>query len=246
MRYALAILTFVPANSPQQLRMRLPAAMMTLNHSGYDGPVYIVDDGSRDQEHLMYLDELSMEHHVIRRLSNGGIARAKNTCLRVLSDAKIDLGFIAEDDISFQQGWCNAYAEAHSATGIHHFSWAWDNDPSGDMRKTRHLIRGYPIVSTSRVNGLFLTFTSRVLQDVGGFKVLPAAWGHEHTNLTKRIVSARLAPFFADIIDSNKFICFNGNESTSAIRTDDREQFAIQNEGPANDLETIFYDLKDE
>jgi glycosyltransferase involved in cell wall biosynthesis len=240
MQTALALLTFVPASAPPGVRRRLPAAISSLEKSDYCGPAYVVDDGSTDSDHLDYLASLSPSITVVRRQENGGISRAKNTCLRILADIGIDIGFIAEDDIAFFPGWFAAYRAAHEATGIHHFSWAWDQDPSGQMRKEIHDVRGYPVVATTRVNGVFLSFTPSVLQKVGGFKILPAVWGHEHTQWTKRIVKAGLTPFFADIVDSNCYLSLNTHAGESTVCSQDRDNFAIQNLGSAEDLMPLF------
>jgi glycosyltransferase involved in cell wall biosynthesis len=240
MQTALAILTFVPAGASPGVRRRLPAALASLNESGYSGPVYVVDDGSTDDEHLVYLESLSPSITVVRRPENGGISRAKNTCLRVLADMGVDVGFLAEDDIAFFPGWFEAYVTAHHATGIHHFSWAWDQDPSGQMNKEIRQICGYPVLATTLVNGVFLSFTPAVMQQVGGFKILPAVWGHEHTHWTKRIILAGLAPFFADIVDSNYYLGLNAEAVASAIGAADRKKFAMQNLEPAEDLTPLF------
>lgn len=233
----------VPAEAPDGVRMRLPAALASLADSGYPGPVSIIDDGSTDSQHLAYLESLTPAISVIRRPKRGGIARAKNTALRVLQESRVELGFLAEDDIAFSPGWWNAYAEAHEATGIHHFSWAWDDDPSGLMRKAECLIQGYAVVHTSHVNGMFLTFTPTVLQLVGGFKILPAIWGHEHTHWTRRIVYAGLAPFYADVIDSGRYLGVNPNAAYSAIPSADRSGYDRQNAALAKIVLPLFEGL---
>jgi glycosyltransferase involved in cell wall biosynthesis len=243
MKTGLAIITYVPSEEPEGIRRRLPAALESLSSSGYAGRVSIIDDGSTDPAHLEFLASLPPAISVVRRQSRGGIARAKNTALRVLREAEVDLGFLAEDDIAFFPHWCDAYVEAHKATGIHHFSWAWDEDPSGEMRKEERLIRDFPVVDTSRVNGVFLTFTPTVLEVVGGFKILPALWGHEHTHWTRRIVTAGLAPFFADLAHSHRYLGLNPNAHYSAIAAADRARFADQNEPLAEVLDPLFEPL---
>jgi len=189
------------------------------------------------------LDSVAPALPVVHRPVRGGISRAKNTALRVLQDAQVELGFLAEDDITFLPGWWDAYAEAHKTTGIHHFSWAWDDDPSGLMRKEEQLVRGFPVVETSIVNGVFLTFTPTVLEVVGGFKILPALWGHEHRHWTRRIVHAGLAPFFADLTQSDRYLGLNRNAIFSAIPDGLRGRYARQNASPAKSLKPLFEPL---
>lgn len=243
LRTALTILTYVPANSKPGLRRRLPAALASLQKSGYTGPIFVVDDGSTDAQHLAFLTNLDSRISVVLRKHNGGISRAKNTCLRLLSESDCEIGFIAEDDAEFCSGWFGAYCRAHAATGIHHFSWAWDDDPSGGMKKMIRDACGFAFVETTLVNGVFLSLTPDVINKVGGFKILPAFWGHEHTNWTRRIIKAGLAPFFADVADSNDYVGLNVHSVDSSIHADDRPRFAELNADPAEDLEPVFLPL---
>lgn len=242
MRVALAILTYVPAYVPDA-RRRLAEALTSLQSSGYRESLFVVDDGSTDPEHLSFLDRLPPDVSVIRRPRNGGISRAKNTCLRVLADHGFDVGFIAEDDIAFSPGWLNAYLRAHEATGIEHFSWAWDDDPSGRMAKEIIEVRGFAVAKTNLVNGVLLSLTPRILDIVGGFRVLPAPWGHEHTNWTKRIIKAGLAPCFVDVVNSNRLISVNSHSHFSAVPAHIRPAFAEQNQSLADDLSEIEFPL---
>ncbi len=243
--YGLAILTYVPNSAPPGTRRRLPAALTSLQSSGYAGPLFIIDDHSTDREHVNYLATLSRSATVIRRPVHGGIARAKNTCLRVLASAGITLGFLAEDDIRFSPGWLDAYLTAHAATGIHHFSWSWEHNPVGETTREIREIHGHPVVATNFLNGVFLTFTPTVLREIGGFKVLPAEWGHEHTHWTRRIVQAGLAPFFADILHSNRYIGLNEHAAYSAISHHLRPEFARKNLAAADELTPLFLPLQE-
>lgn len=243
--HALAILTHVPADSPVELRDRLPAAVESLKTTDYPGPVIVVDDGSTDGAHLRRLETLPPQYRLIRRPRAGGICRAKNTCLRALREAGAEIGFLAEDDILFRPGWHQRYLAAHAATDIHHFSWAWDDDPSGLMRKTLRHIHGHPVVRTSRVNGALLTFTRHMLETIGGFRILPARWGHTHTNWTRRAIGAGLAPWFADIADSNRYIGMGPAGHISAISPTEKQHAATRNEAPAADLTRLHFPLEE-
>jgi GT2 family glycosyltransferase len=237
MNHALAILTYVPADGDPGLRLRLPFALESLAATGYPGRVFVVDDGSTDGAHRGFLSSVGDSRiTVIRRPSRGGVSRAKNTCLRILSEQGVDVGFVAEDDIEFRPGWWERYLDAHAKTGISHFSWAWDADPTGPMRKTRRRIGAGTIVQTSRVNGVLLTFTRDVLERVGGFRILPRPWGHTHTNWTRRIIAAGLAPYFADVVDSNEVVRIGPHGVRSAIAEAEKEAWAIDNEAPAREL----------
>ena len=243
-RHALAILTCVPQGAIESLRRRLPEALRTLETSGYDGSVAIVDDASSDAEHLRELDRLERRYHVIRRESNGGISRAKNTCLRVLLEAGINVAFLAEDDVEFYSGWHEQYLAAHQATGIQHFSWASDTYLRS-MRKFPREVNGHPIVQTSRLNGALLTVTPPVIHRVGGFRVMPAPWGHEHIHWTNRIVKAGLAPFYCDISDSNRYIGLNRFSCSSAFTPSQKADYSRKNQEAAADRSQVYWPLQE-
>lgn len=238
--HALAILTYVPDEASQRLRERLPEAICSLESSGYTGPVLIVDDGSNDKAHLEYLSELSKRYRIIQRNNNGGISRAKNTCIRALMEHGVDVGFIAEDDIRFHNGWSEAYLKAHKMSGIHHFSWAWDRPR---MRKSRKKINGFDVVSTSGLNGVFLTFTPEVIRQVGGFRILPGKWGYTHVNWTRRIIRKRLSPFQADIVNSNRFLTVNSFADVSTVSDERKRALMSKNRRPANDMRKVYAPL---
>ena len=211
MRTALAILTYVDAARPPSVGRRLRDAIASLEQTSYDGPVLIVDDASDCKEHVRYLNSLARNgrYEVIRREANGGISRAKNTCLRLLAEQEAEVYFLAEDDILFREGWDRAYIDAMSRSQVQHFSWYLP-----DAANQVLACNGCLIAATGGILGLLLTYTPEVLAAVGGFKILPRRWGYEHVQWTHRIIRAGFAPFTADIIDSCRFIERNSHPSS--------------------------------
>jgi glycosyltransferase involved in cell wall biosynthesis len=208
---ALAILTYVDAARPASIGRRLRDAIASLERTSYRDPVLVVDDGSSCAEHLRYLDSLARDgrYEVIRRRANGGISRAKNTCLRAIAERDVEIGFLAEDDILFREGWDQAYAQAMSQSGVQHFSWYL---PDAGNRVVA--CNGSLVTATSGLLGLLLTCTRDVLARVGGFKILPRRYGYEHIQWTYRNILAGFAPFPADIADSSRFIERNSHPSS--------------------------------
>jgi len=202
MSLALTILTWVPEERPL-LHLRLPHLIDTLRATDFPGSVTVVDDHSTDLPHIAYLEGLEASGiFVVRRPKRGGIARAKNTCLRVLQGSKFSFGFIMEDDMEVSGQWWKRYTDAHRTTGIHHFSWA-SNNYFSTMKKVRKKVKRGFAVKCSRLNGSLLTVTPQQIRTLGGFKVLPHKWGYEHVNYTERCIRAKLAPFYADVVNSN-------------------------------------------
>ena len=202
-RTAPSILTYVDRARPPSVRDRLRHAVASLERTSYADPVIIVDDGSSCESHLSYLDQLERagRYQVIKRPKNGGISRARNTCLRALAGRDFEIGFMAEDDIVFHEGWDLAYVTAIRRSGIHHFSWYLD-EPADPVLACN----GFLVKTTSGLLGLLLTLTPQVLATVGGFKVLPHRYGYEHIQWTYRNILAGLAPFPCDIVDSHRYI----------------------------------------
>ena len=232
MKIGLAISTYVPEEQPN-LTNRLRETLTSLETSTDFPSVWVVDDGSTDQGHLAYLAALPSRYRV-HYSKHGGVASVKNRCLELLENCGI--GFLADDDILFSPGWDVNYLNAHICSGIHHFSWA----DSTTSLKTPRIVHNFSVMQTQLLNGAFLTFTSTVLTTVGGFKMMAAPWGHEHTNWTKRIISAGLSPFFVDIRDSNSYISLNRFSSESAVTPAMKQQYAIINEAPSNELTPLY------
>ncbi len=222
MNFCLTVLTCVPDNAPK-MRRRLPHLMKTLQLSDFPGEVVIVDDGSKDPKHSEHLNAFEQKGvRVVRRPKRGGISRAKNTCLRVLRDSEFDFGFIMEDDVEVSPNWWQPYVNAHKKTGIHHFSWAADRHFS-NMHKRVRTVRKGQVVQCSRLNGVLLTVTPRQIAKIGGFKVLPRKWGFEHINYTDRCVRNGFAPFYADILGSEKFVRLGPGSRFTFISHKDRQ-----------------------
>jgi glycosyltransferase involved in cell wall biosynthesis len=238
MRTALAILTYVDHARPSSVRRRLPDAIASLEKTSYSDKVLIVDDGSTCREHLHYLDCLERDgrYEVIRRPVNGGISRAKNTCLRVIAERNVDVGFLAEDDILFREGWDRAYAEAMDLSAIQHFSWYL---PDAGGRAIA--CNGTLVTATSGLLGLLMTFTPNVLTRIGGFKILPHRYGYEHIQWTYRAILAGFAPFPADVIDSHRFI--ERNSHPSSISPEEIQVGIQENVGPGYVIDRLFESL---
>ena len=200
---SLVLLTYVDSQRPIAVQQRLPDAIASLEQTRYRGPVMIVDDGSNCEKHMRFLDHLeaSGRYEVIRRPVNGGISRAKNTCLRLLAESGAEVGFLAEDDILFHEGWDEAYVTSMQRSGIQHFSW-YVQDPSDQIVACN----GALVSASSGLLGLLLTMTREVLARVGGFKIFPHRYGYEHIQWTYRNVLAGLAPFPCDIAESHRYI----------------------------------------
>ena len=104
------------------------------------------------------------------------------------------------------------------------------------MVKEVRKVREFEVAQCTHLNGVLLSFTPAVLTKVGGFKIMPAKWGHEHVNWTIRIRKAGLTPFWADVVDSNNFIGLGPHSAATSLTAAVREDYADQNKKAAYDV----------
>jgi len=175
----------------------------SLLSSDFQGPTYLVDDGSTIQDHLKLLESLDKAGRVkVHKRVNGGIARAKNSCIKLILDSGCNIGFLADDDLLYKdKRWFEAYEHAINVTGIHHFSFFYEKTACREEKINNLLIR-----CTPHVNGCFLTFTKELIDKIGYFKILSYRYGHEHSNFSVRTTKLTQHKHFYDIKDSGKYI----------------------------------------
>lgn len=195
MKTGIAISTYFCDKTPPERLGIFTRSLESLLSTEYAGVVVVVDDGSSSEEHLSRVDS---RVRVVRR-THGGVARAKNTCIKELLADNVDIGFLADDDMLYKHSaWHSRYVEAIQKSGIDHFSYFLESTPC-ELQD----IGGVRIRKTPSVNGCFLTFTRKLVDRIGFFKILPNEYGHEHSNFSIR--AARLAGQvgFFDIEDSS-------------------------------------------
>ena len=212
-----------------------------LAQSFQDFEIIVVDDGSTDETYRKYLQTLP--YRTVFRQRNGGVAAAKNTCLRVIAEDQTEVSFLAEDDIEFSPSWWEAYLEAFTATGIEHFSWAPRQDPFGPVARYPRCVNGYLIDETSRVSAQLMTVTPMIIEKVGGMRIMPHKWGHEHVHWQRRIIELGLARFFADVHDSHRFVRLNSFFTSSAVSAAEKLQGGRLNKAAAHDLSKLHWPL---
>jgi len=198
MKTGIAITTYFCDRTPPGRLDIFKRSLGSLLSTDYEGVIVLVDDGSSTDSHLKLIDS---RVRVVRK-SHGGIARAKNTCIKELLSENVDVGFLADDDMFYKNNdWHTRYTEAIHRTGIDHFSYFLESTPCEALNLCGVMIR-----QTPSVNGCFLTFTKELIDKIGFFKVLPNEYGHEHSNFSIR--AARLAKQggFFDLEDSTRSI----------------------------------------
>jgi len=202
MEHGIAISTYFPANYNSERLGIFSRSIESLLHSEFPGKIFVIDDGSDVVDHIDVLKTEDFEKRVkiIMKSQNTGVAKTKNTCIKTLIDYGCSIGFLADDDIEYKNGWAEAYIDSMEKASIPHFSLFIDKGAEEVE------CNGHKVNKTPHVNGCFLTFTKNLIESVGYFKSLPYKYGHEHSNFTIRNVVMGKIPFYADIVESNKYL----------------------------------------
>lgn len=117
-----------------------------------------------------------------------GIAKAKNECIKALTDC--DYVFLFDDDcFPIQEGWAQLFIDAHKSTGCHHFSYLHNYL---HIRKSRQITDDVSEYSNSA--GCMLFITKDVIDRVGAFNENFGVYGYEHVEYSIRCKLAGLAP----------------------------------------------------
>ena len=66
----------------------------------------LVVDGDIPERHdtiLENINKLNKNIHIYKREKNGGVARTKNTSIRLLLEQNVDVGFLMDDDVYYKK-----------------------------------------------------------------------------------------------------------------------------------------------
>lgn len=202
---AIAVSTFMRAESIEQRFVYFKECISSLLASEFPGTIYVVDDCSEVKDHLRWVTALGDPRVVVfEKDVNGGIAKAKNTCIRLcLQKTEVGYFFLSDDDVVFKTSrWFECYTTAVDHTDIQHFSFALPGSARNNSATVT--VRGYDVLKTGIVNGCLLMGTRSLVERVGYFKILPHKYGHEHSNYSNRC--AKLSGGFYDARDSDQHI----------------------------------------
>lgn len=198
----IAISTYFPIQCSSERLSIFRTSIQSLLSSEFPGKIFIVDDGSGVMDHIDILKAEDFENRIkiIYKPENSGVAKTKNTCIKLLLNNDCQVGFLADDDLKYSTGWQDIYAHSMAETRIPHFSLFVD--------KGEEIVEynGHRVKKTPHVNGCFLTFTKKLIDSIGYFRILPYKYGHEHSNFTIRSTLFKQIPFFCDVIGSEDYI----------------------------------------
>ena len=216
MTFGLAISTYFHKNYNPLRLANFKTSIVSLLKSGFPGVIFLVDDGSEITDHLEYINTVDKASRIIvyKKSKNGGIAKVKNTSIRLLLETGVSIGFLADDDVVYHSSdWYSLYIDNIIKTGISHFSfYAYD-------KESTVVHNDNPIVKTVGLCGCLFTFTRSMIDDIGYIRVLPNKYGHEHVAFTYKCINKGYAPFFCDVIDAKKHI--STDVLTKSIQAED-------------------------
>lgn len=180
--------------------------------------VIIIVDGNVPKIHNEILNKFNFS--IYRRPNNGGVARTKNSSIRLLLEQNIDIGFLADDDVEYKTGCIEKYAEAIQKSKLPHLGFCQVNPivrPKNLWKKHGYVkfnINGIELMKHSgRSVGCWLSFTPELIKKIGYFKVMPGKYGYEHVNFTYRCIHSKIIPHACDIVNPLNYIDHIGFEA---------------------------------
>ena len=203
-KYGIAISTFSDQETPidrlDAIITSLDSAMNEIYLKNPEIYIIIICD-TCIPEHKEILDKYPFE--IVYNKKNMGISYTKNIGIKKILDNGCEYGFLLDDDILIKNNQIfDKYIQAMEKTGFHHFSYIIDKQ---DERFTES-INGIKVVNTTFINGVFLTFSKSLIDEVGYFEILPYQYGHEHTAFTNKCIRKKLTPYFIDIVNNDNDI----------------------------------------
>ena len=203
MKTGIAITTYFRKDTNKDRLSIFKTSIESLLSTEYPGNIFLVDDGSEILDHIRLLEAISGGDRIkVISRPHGGIARAKNTCIKILLADGVDVGYLADDDMFYKDPeWYRVYSEAVVSTGMAHLSFYHNNKPYELVN-----INGCVLRKTPEVNGSFFTITKALIDKIGYIKILPHDYGHEHSNFSFRADKLYGQGGFFDIVDAKKYI----------------------------------------
>ena len=139
---------------------------------------------------------------------------ASNNILNYALTIDYDFGFILNDDITFSNNWYIEYYNLSKKHTIGHLCWQRNTKVTTFLKELKH--NG----SVLNANGVLLTFTNSLINNVGIFNEIDFnVRGQSHIEWSIRCCNGGYnnKDMFYDIANSNELIKLNTNEYSSAI-----------------------------
>lgn len=178
--------------------------------------VVIVVDGEVPEKHNKLLSKYNF--NICRRPQNGGVAKTKNTSIRLLLEKNVDIGFLADDDMLYKDGCIEKYCDVILKGKIHHIGFCPMHPlvhPKNEWEKFGYIkviLNGQKVMKHGGMTGCWLSFTPELIKKIGYFKVMTGKYGYEHINFSHRCVYHKMIPHACDIVNPFEYIDHIGFE----------------------------------
>lgn len=180
-KLGLGITTYSTAKTPIDRINIIRDSLTTLRNSLVNSnlPIYvcIVVDGSYTPAHKAVLDQFSHIFQTIYRPRNGGISRAKNTCLSMMMENNCDLFCLADDDMIYQNGWDKYIKFTMDTVQMNYVSWV-------PLTYKHHNVSVNGVTVRKIIGdaffGCFIVMTRKTVETIGLMPVLTTKYGWEH------------------------------------------------------------------
>lgn len=180
-KLGLGITTYSTTKTPIDRINIIRDSLTTLRNSLVNSnlPIYvcIVVDGSYTPAHKAVLDQFSHIFQTIYRPRNGGISRAKNTCLSMMMENNCDLFCLADDDMIYQNGWDKYIKFTMDTVQMNYVSWV-------PLTYKHHNVSVNGVTVRKIIGdaffGCFIVMTRKTVETIGLMPVLTTRYGWEH------------------------------------------------------------------
>lgn len=202
LKVGMAISTYLRPNNINRLDS-VKRSMVSLRNTDWpcNRVIYVVDDASESKDVLNFINEQQYNYKIYTRPQNGGVAKCKNTGIRLCYDDKCDFIVLADDDVFYNRtDWIYHYLFTLLNTNVPYLStYIYDSKRIIKINDTELSI-------TSALNGCLIFIERDIVETVGYFQSMPGKYGHEHTDYTIRIQKNNDFKYFIDVADSGKYV----------------------------------------
>jgi len=146
--------------------------------------IVIIDDYSTLQAVYSFYKSIESRIKTVRNKINTGIASVKNQGLQLLSDC--DIIILSDNDNIFHRDWDKFYCENFIKSNIHNVNLHNDFTVYSDYQ-TSIKLNNIDVDCFTRFYGNFIMLDKYIIENVGGFPLLPEKYGLEHFCVQKRI-----------------------------------------------------------
>ncbi len=219
MKIGIAVSTYSNQNTSENrfnlIKTSLDSLKKNIKNSEHEIFVIIVVDGAICEKHITILS--NYDFNIYYKSENGGVARVKNTSIRLLLEQNIDIGFLADDDVLYKKNFLQPYIESIIKGKIEHMGYCQMPEkvhPRNEWDKMGYIKTNYNGVDVMKHGGksvgCWLSFTPELIKKIGYFKVMEGKYGYEHINFTLRCIEQKIIPYAMDIIEPEKYLTHIG------------------------------------